>query len=84
MPKRLDKFLESEFQTEEITEEFPDREEERVMLGLRLCEGIELREEISARLRFIPREYYRISGGRLSLTPKGFLVSNEIIAMLIE
>ena len=84
VPKRLDKFLESEFQTEEITEEFPDREEERVMLGLRLCEGIELREEISARLRFIPREYYRISGGRLSLTPKGFLVSNEIIAELCK
>ncbi len=84
VPKRLGKFLEAEFQTEEITEEFPDREEERIMLGLRLCEGIELTEEITARLKFIPREYYKLSDGKLSLTPKGFLVSNEIIAELIE
>lgn len=84
VPKRLDKFLEAEFQAEETTEEFPDHEEERVMLGLRLCEGIELTEEISARLRFIPREYYKLSDGKLSLTPKGFLVSNEIIATLCK
>ncbi len=82
--KSLENFLGSEFQTEEITDEFPDREEERIMLGLRLCEGIELTEKITARLKFIPREYYRISGGRLSLTPKGFLVSNEIIAELLS
>ncbi len=84
VPKRLNKFLKTEFQTEEITEEFPDREEERIMLGLRLSEGIELTEEIKARLKFIPREYYKLSDGRLSLTPKGFLVSNEIIAKLLS
>ncbi len=80
--RSLEKFLGSEFQTEETTEEFPDSEEERIMLGLRLSEGIDVNERIKGRLKLIPREYYNLSDGRLSLTPRGFLVSNEIIAIL--
>lgn len=84
VPKSLEKFISDEFQTEQTLETSPDREEERIMLGLRLTDGIALTSKIQQRLQYIPREYYKISDGKLSLTPKGFLVSNEIIAVLLE
>lgn len=83
VPKSLAKFLENEFQPEEITDENPDKYEEKIMLGLRLCEGVEIDERIEKRLSLIPREYYKLENGRLSLTPRGFLVSNEIISTLL-
>jgi oxygen-independent coproporphyrinogen-3 oxidase len=66
-----------------ITEENPDTEEERVMLGLRLTEGIEAGEAMLERARAIDGEYIRINKGNLSLTPKGFLISNRIIGELL-
>lgn len=87
-PRSLAKFLESEFQIEEITDEAPDKDEEKILLGLRLCEGVRLSDQISGqlekRLCLIPEEYYKIEDNRLSLTPNGFLVSNEIIATLLK
>lgn len=65
--------------------------EEQIMLGLRLMEGIDIKnlgEEISESL-VEKSEKYRKAGlmtlenGRLSLTAKGFLVSNSIISDLI-
>lgn len=84
VPKSLTKFLEREFQLEEISDENPDKNEEKILLGLRLSEGIELSKKLEKRLCLIPKEYYRIKDNRLSLTPKGFLVSNEIIATLLK
>lgn len=84
VPRNLAGFIESEFQTEEITDEAIDIDEEKVLLGLRLCEGIELSERLKKRLCLIPEEYYKIKNNRLSLTPRGFLVSNEIIALLLK
>lgn len=86
VPRDLQKFLDSPAQEEIITDENPNEIEERIMLGLRLCEGIpeKLWKPLESRLRFVPRDYYRIDGGRLALTPKGFLLSNEIIAILTE
>lgn len=79
-------FIADEHQTEQITDDFPNELEERIMLGLRLTEGIEksLWERVQGALPLIPREYYRIEDERLRLTAKGFLVSNEIIATLLE
>lgn len=79
-------FIAADHQKEIITDEHPDETEERIMLGLRLREGIpeELWRCAASALPLIPENYYRIENGRLSLTPKGFLVSNEIIATLLN
>ena len=83
VPRNLDDFLESDVQREIVTDENPDKYEEKVMLGLRLREGISLDERLEKRLRLIPREYFRVEHGRISLTPRGFLVSNQIISTLL-
>ncbi len=86
VPRDLDAFIKDKEQRTVITDDSPDEREERIMLGLRLCEGIprELWEPLSGALKKIPRGYYRIShDGRLALTAKGFLLSNEIIALLL-
>lgn len=78
-------FIAGEHQTEVITDGAPDELEERIMLGLRLAEGIprELWERVKNGLPLIPKQYYRIENERLSLTAEGFLVSNEIISTLL-
>ncbi len=83
VPRSLARFLENEIQPEEVTDDAPVKEEERIMLGLRLTEGIPLTSELSERLAQIPKHLYQIRNDRLSLTPEGFLVSNEIISLLI-
>ena len=86
VPRDVQAFIAAPVQPVEYTDSAPDEKEERIMLGLRLAEGIpaELWKPHEKRLRFIPKEYYGIKGGRLSLTPGGFLLSNEIITLLIE
>lgn len=78
-------FISSEHQREIVTDDNPNDLEERIMLGLRLCEGISetLWRKVESALPLIPKNYYKIENGRLSLTPEGFLVSNEIIATLL-
>jgi len=66
-----------------VTEESVNTFEEKVMLGLRLTEGIELTEILKQRAKSIPEEYIKISGNRLSLTKKGFLTANRIIIELL-
>ncbi len=85
VPRDLAAFLAAERQTEQLTEEHPDPIEEQIMLGLRLTEGIpeQLWKPLEAALKRIPRNYYSIDGGRLRLTAEGFLLSNEIIALLL-
>ncbi len=83
VPRNLEDFIENDAQNEVITDKNPDKYEERVMLGLRLSEGILLDERIEKRLKLIPKEYFRVMDGRISLTPKGFLVSNEIISTIL-
>lgn len=83
--RNLREFIASEHQTEAITDSAPDELEERIMLGLRLTEGIpkELWSLIQSGLPLIPKQYYKIENDRLSLTADGFLVSNEIISTLL-
>lgn len=82
----LEGFLNSPRQAELTTDDSPDEFEERVMLGLRLSEGIpkELYKPFEHALKLIPKNYYTIKGGRLSLTAEGFLLSNEIISLLLS
>lgn len=81
----LREFIESEHQIEVITDDAPDEIEERIMLSLRVSEGIpkELWERVKGGLPLIPKQYYKIENDRLSLTAEGFLVSNEIISTLL-
>lgn len=82
----LDEFLNAPRQIELTTDEAPDEYEERVMLGLRLSEGVpeELCRPFEHALKLIPKNYYRLDGGRLALTAEGFLLSNEIISLLLS
>lgn len=82
----LNGFLSSAVQAELVTDGCPDEYEERVMLGLRLSEGIpeELWKPLESGLQRVPKNYYRIEDGRLSLTAEGFLLSNEIISLLLS
>ncbi|MGN0649766.1 MAG: radical SAM family heme chaperone HemW [Oscillospiraceae bacterium] len=79
-------FMQDEFQQTEITDSEAGNAEEQLMLGLRLSEGVaqQLYQPYESRLRLIPKNYYKISDGRLSLTSDGFAVSNEIIAVLLS
>lgn len=83
VPRDLAAFIESEAQSEIPTDDHPNPTEERIMLGLRLTEGIPLTSELSERLPLIPKHLYKTENNRLSLTTEGFLVSNEIISILI-
>ena len=81
----LREFIASERQLEVTTDENINETEERIMLGLRLTEGIpeELWRRVESALPLIPKQYYRIDNERLSLTAEGFLVSNGIISTLL-
>lgn len=85
VPRDLEGFITAPAQPVEITDEAPDMTEERIMLGLRLREGIpeELWKPLTGALGRIPKQYYNIEKGRLSLTAEGFLLSNEIISLLL-
>ena len=83
VPRDLAAFIEGEAQPEKLTDDHPDQAEERIMLGLRLTEGIPLTADLTERLSLIPKHLYKTENNRLSLTPEGFLVSNEIISILI-
>ena len=87
--RSVEDFIAAERQRELAEGEPPDdREicEERVMLGLRLAEGIseELYKPLLKGLERIPEKYYRLKDGRLALTAEGFAVSNTIIATLLN
>ena len=83
--RNLREFIESEHQIEIITDNDPNETEEKIMLGLRLTEGIpkELWKCVQDAFPLIPKRYYKIENDRLSLTAEGFLVSNEIISTLL-
>ncbi len=76
-----------------IVDEKVDLQEEYIMLSLRLTEGlsvekakkleIDVEKVLNRAKMFINAEYMIFDGERLYFTPKGFLVSNAIIAELI-
>ena len=64
------------------------RESERVMLGMRLTEGLDAetlgRARCEALERYVPMGLVRREGTRYCLTPRGMLVSNAILAPLVD
>ena len=57
--------------------------DEKIMLGLRLCEGVEKSLITKPYQQFISAGLMKEENDRLSLTPNGMLVSNTIITELI-
>jgi coproporphyrinogen III oxidase-like Fe-S oxidoreductase len=61
---------------------------ERILLGLRLREGLELEALGPAVRPGLVRQlegggYARVEGGRIRLTPRGWLVSDSIVLQLV-
>ncbi len=87
--ENLDAFCAAETQNLIVTEESALNEEEILMLRLRLKEGVKLsdiprtRQKVLEVFRGLPAGYARLSGERVSLTPKGFLVQNAILSQMI-
>ena len=86
--RSVDDFISAQRQRAIAEGESPDEREiyeERVMLGLRLAEGIseELYKPLLKGLKFVPEKYYSLKDGRLTLTAEGFAVSNAIISALL-
>ena len=86
----LDKFISEKIQTVEITDPSPCGFEEYAMLRLRLKEGLDIGTfpEKSAELKKkIPAlqsaGYVNFNNNIISLTPKGFLMSNSVIEHLV-
>lgn len=90
VPSDLDAFCSLPVQ-EKVYEEYePGSDEEKIMLKLRLKDGISFDDfpELSEILQKKAQKYCvhgmaNIENGRFFLTPKGFLVSNSIISDLI-
>ncbi len=90
MPRNLDAFLTA---PEYIDDGTGGDADERLMLGLRLCEGIDLYtlfdRDRAARLLVRARSLERsglltVDGGRTALTKKGFLLSNSVIGWFLD
>lgn len=84
------RFIESGFQPTYITDSSPCGFEERSMLSLRLKSGLDItqtgehRADIEKKIpMLIKAGYAEFDGKSISLTPKGFLISNSIIEYLI-
>ncbi|MEG2203928.1 MAG: radical SAM family heme chaperone HemW [Oscillospiraceae bacterium] len=91
-PRELDSFLRSGQPWSLCVDDGPGGgDEERLLLGLRLCEGI-CPAQFPAREAALLRRaapmaaagLLQLRDGRIALTARGFLVSNRIIAALLE
>ncbi len=89
VPDDLQRFISAPLQTE--CEESPVAcdEEERIMLGLRLMQGIDLadfpqcKEQLIRHAKALMPRYLTYREGRLALTEEGMLVSNAVIVHLL-
>lgn len=86
----LERFISSHIQPVYVTDESPCDFEEYAMLRLRLREGLDLRRTEEKRSTIekklpllIKNGYINFDNDIISLTPKGFLMSNSVIEYLI-
>ncbi|MCR5306085.1 MAG: radical SAM family heme chaperone HemW [Oscillospiraceae bacterium] len=90
VPRDLAAFTAAPLQPETVTDEAALTDGERIMLGLRLSEGI-CPEDYPASAQTLRRaaaplipQYLSAENGRLSMTPEGWLVSNSVLAALLR
>lgn len=90
VPPDLDMFCKAPLQNTEVTEPHADTDAERVMLGLRLREGIDLsvlsesRDTLLRNAKPLMPHLLRFEQGRLYMTPDGWLVSNAVLVRLLS
>lgn len=93
VPPDLNEYLNRDTQSIVIEDDSPDPLEEYIMLSLRLASGLSLdridnlggnsQAIIKTAERFIKAGLAELSNGMLYVTPKGFLVSNEMMLKII-
>jgi oxygen-independent coproporphyrinogen-3 oxidase len=87
VPKDVQAFLTADRQPETLLDAHPLGREERLMLALRLSEGVPAADLSPAAQKQLPAllqaGYLHRSGERIALTPEGFALSNAVIAMLL-
>ena len=90
VPRDLVKFCADARQTEDVTEPEAESFTERVMLGLRLWEGIRTdslpdaeRNRLLRRAKPLMPDYLTLTDGRLTMTPQGWLVSNAVLTAIL-
>lgn len=86
VPSSVQLFLEQPVQQTALEDENPCTMEERIMLGMRLTEGVPATWMAEKKLlteRFCRAGFLRQNNERIAFTPKGFLVSNMILAELL-
>lgn len=89
VPRDLRAFCCDTLQTQHLTDPHADTETERIMLGLRLREGICLRDIPQSREALLRRakplcpQYLQTDGETLRMTPQGWLVSNAVLAHIL-
>lgn len=82
----IKKFNENDVQNTVITDENPCGFQEYAMLRLRLKEGLDVSnhpEIISKTPELLKAGYINFDGKKISLTPKGYLMSNSVIEYLV-
>jgi len=90
VPRDLAAFCDAPQQPETVTEPEAYSATERIMLGLRLSEGIcpddfpEEKTRILRRAKPLIPKYLNMKNGRLHMTPEGWLVSNAVIVQLLQ
>lgn len=87
VPSDLDSFIKEEHQKTITEDDSSDISQERIMLGLRLTEGIPLSwlDDVQRKTAepFVKAGLMAIDSDRICFTPRGFLVSNSILCELI-
>lgn len=87
VPSDIDAFIAAEHQTTVTEDDTPCSIDERIMLGLRLAEGVPcdwLDEAQMNKVRLFEKHgLMRIQDGRACFTPEGFLVSNGVLAEIL-
>ena len=90
VPRDLTAFCILEQQPTELTDESPCGSAERIMLAMRLKEGILLsdcpseRECLLRNAKPFLSTYLYLDGERLTMTPEGWLVSNSVLVSLLR
>ena len=90
VPRDLDVFCQAAVQPTEITEPYAETESERIMLGLRMASGIRPADVPQSRDRLLRNakplipQYLLCEADTLWMTPEGWLVSNAVLAHLLN
>lgn len=89
VPRDVSAFCSDTLKNMKITEDDAETESERIMLGLRMQEGISLgalpqsREQLLRRAKPLIPRFLQLDDQNLRMTPEGWLVSNSILAQLL-